>query len=611
MRIQTLVLKNFRSHQETVLELDRLNFIRGPNGCGKSSIQMALEYLFTGRCALTDAAGRGAEALIRSGEKELEVSATLASGETIRRRRTPRSQIIEINGKRVPVDAAETFLTKQYGCADVLSAVLNADHFVEMPEAEQQRFLAQLVGAGKIDIPKEISDALTAINEEPPRLASLGDVEAAYKRFHDVRTETSRALKALGQMEKPDVPSDLPTVREVRKKLEELRQQKERLIAQKAEAGASWQNAEDRLKQVRTEIEKASAEILSPSEEQELVQQEPQRAHAEKLLQELRNLTAEQRIVEKALATDRGLKDECPTCGQPISAAAKAKEVARLGERLADLEGLIQGTQEELSEFGNLEVAMTRLEAHRRGLARRAKLVDEQSKVQAVQRPDAGDLDSRITILAERINKGDRVLEKAQQVQAAQERWAAHIREKSSLETTIGLLDRLVEILGPNGAMMARASGRIGSFAESLNRRLGAFGYACNFTLYPFEIRVVSSASNHCGLSLKQLSESERFRFSVAFQLAVASATGIRFIAIDRADVVDKERRKLLTVLLSNSDVEQAFVLATSEEALPSIVPEGVKFLTFIEETNPDEALAPHLLPPVAERQTGRSQGSL
>lgn len=29
MRIKTLTLKNFRSHQETVLELDRFNFIRG------------------------------------------------------------------------------------------------------------------------------------------------------------------------------------------------------------------------------------------------------------------------------------------------------------------------------------------------------------------------------------------------------------------------------------------------------------------------------------------------------------------------------------------------------------------------------------------------------
>ncbi|HET9130947.1 MAG TPA: AAA family ATPase, partial [Terriglobia bacterium] len=176
MKIQTLVLKNFRSHQETMLELDRFNFIRGPNGSGKSSIQMALEYLFTGRCELTDAAGRGAEALIRSGEKELEVSATLESGETICRRRTPRSQIVEINGRRVPVDAAETFLTKQFGPADVLSAVLNANRFIEMPETEQRRFLAQLVEAGKIDIPKEICDALREINEEPPRLSSVADV---------------------------------------------------------------------------------------------------------------------------------------------------------------------------------------------------------------------------------------------------------------------------------------------------------------------------------------------------------------------------------------------------------------------------------------------------
>jgi hypothetical protein len=233
MKIQRLLVKNFRSHRETVLELDRFNFIRGPNGCGKSSIQMALEYLFTGRCELTDAVGRGAEALIRSGEKELEVSATLESGETLCRRRTPRSQIVEINGKRVPLDAAETFLTKQFGSLDVLSAVLNADRFVEMPEAEQQKFLAQLVEAGKIDIPREICDALRAINEEPPTLATVGDVEAAHKYFYDLRTEASRALKALGQMEKPIVPSDLPSVQEVRSKLDELRQQKERLLAQK------------------------------------------------------------------------------------------------------------------------------------------------------------------------------------------------------------------------------------------------------------------------------------------------------------------------------------------------------------------------------------------
>jgi hypothetical protein len=478
----------------------------------------------------------------------------------------------------VPLDAAETFLTKQFGSLDVLSAVLNADRFVEMPEAEQQKLLAQSLQAGKIDIPKEICDALRAINEEPPRLASVVDVEAAHKHFYDLRTEANRALKALGQMEKPAGPADLPSVQEVRNKLDELRQQKERLIAQKAESDACWHNAQARLKHVQAEIEEASSEILSPSQEQELLQLESRQSHSEKLKQELTEFVAEQRTVEKALATAQGLQDKCPTCGQPISPTAKAKEVEALGRRLADLEGLIQGTREELNEFGNLEVPRSRLESHRRALARRAKLAQEQSLVQAVQKPDAADLESRMTILAERINKGDRVLEKAQQYQSARANWEAHVKEKSGLETRVSVLDRLVEFLGPNGAMMAQASGRIGSFAESLNTHLAAFGCACNCTLDPFEIGVISSTDDHCGLSLKQLSESEQFRFSIAFQIALATATGIRFVVIDRADVLDNKRRKLLTMLLSSSVVEQAIVLATSEEVQQSTLPEGVKF---------------------------------
>lgn len=297
MRIHKLILKNFRSHQETMLDLDRFNFIRGPNGCGKSSIQMALEYLLTGRCELTDGGGRGAEALIRAGEKELAVSATFENGDTVSRRRTARSHTVEINGKRVPVDTAQAALEKRFGPVDVLSAVLNADRFVAMPEAEQKKFLAQVVDAGRIEIPEQIREMLCAVNQELPRLANVSDVEAAHRRFYDLRTEAARALRALGQMEKPDIPPDLPSVQEVQKKLGELRQQKESLVAQKAEADACWQNSQARLKQVQGEIDEVSSEILSPSEEQELLRLESQRVQADKLRQELANLIAEQKTL--------------------------------------------------------------------------------------------------------------------------------------------------------------------------------------------------------------------------------------------------------------------------------------------------------------------------
>src|SRR6266853_3990464 len=585
MRITTLTLRNFRSHNETILGLDRFNFVRGPNASGKSSIQMALEYLFTGRCAMTDAAGRGAESLIRIGAKELEVSATLENGETICRRRTPRSHVVELNGNRVPVDSAEASLEKRFGSADVLSAVLNAGRFIEMSEAEQKRLLAQVVDAGKVDISEEISDVLRALNEEQPTLASVGDVEAACRRFYDSRTEASRTLKALGQMEKPDTPSDVPSVQEVMKKLEDLRQQKERLVAQKAEVDTSWESAQTRLKQLKMEIEEVSLEILDESQEQELLQLEFQRGHAEKLRLELTDMIAEQKTVETSLAAMEGLKGKCPACGQPISEQVNAVEMNSLRERLADLEGLIQGTKEELSEYGGIDVATSRLEGHRKAACRRAMLVEEQSKLQVVQRPNAGGLESRMTILVERINKGERVLEMAQQAESARERWQAYVRQNSALEAKIGRLDKLTEFFGPNGAMMRQSSGRIGSFTEDLNRHLAAFGYSCSIVLEPFEVRVISSSDARLGLSLKHLSESERFRFSAAFQIALAIVTGLRFVVIDRADVLDKDKRKLFSGLLMNSGLDQAVVLATSDEAPPSIVLQGVKFLDLIEGT--------------------------
>jgi hypothetical protein len=153
-----------------------------------------------------------------------------------------------------------------------------------------------------------------------------------------------------------------------------------------------------------------------------------------------------------------------------------------------------------------------------------------------VKRPIGADLESRMTILVERINKGERVLEKAQQAESATERWETYVREKSSLETKIGLLDRLTGFFGPNGATMRQSSGRMGSFTEDLNRNLAAFGYCCSIVLEPFEIRVISSNDDRLGFSLKHLSESERFRFSVAFRIALAIVTGLRIVVIDRAE---------------------------------------------------------------------------
>lgn len=54
----------------------------------------------------------------------------------------------------------------------------------------------------------------------------------------------------------------------------------------------------------------------------------------------------------------------------------------------------------------------------------------------------------------------------------------------------------------------------------------------------------------------------------MAFQIALAMAMGLRFVVTDRADLLDKERRRTLTVLLLNSKLDLAVVDATILDVL-------------------------------------------
>jgi DNA repair exonuclease SbcCD ATPase subunit len=559
MRIQKLVLKNFRSHEETVLELDRLNFIRGPNGCGKSSILMGLEYLFTGRCALTDAAGRCAEVLIRTGEKELEVLATIASGETVCRRRTAKSQIVEIDGRKVPVDVAEAFLTRQIGKAEVLSTVLNVDRFIEMSAAEQQKLLAQLIPDGRICLLAAISDALQALNEEAPKVAGIADVETAYKRYRELTAEANRALNALEQVEKPEMPVDLPVPQEVERKIQEFRQEKERLLTRSMEADRCLQNAQPRSTSSRTH--------------QEILQHDP-RSLAD-LTRELADLNGEQKTIEASLAALEEAKNCCPTCGQAIVQEAKAQRLQSLGERRDELEALIQGAREELTD----RAASAQLEGSDSPSLPHETVTEERGQFLTAHGLRPGDLECQLAILTERINKAERVLGKIRQVESAKEKWESNVREKTSLESRLRFLSTLTDFFGPEGAAMGEFCDAIRSLTGRVNPYLAVFGYACRVSFDPYEIRVSSVDTAPFELTLKQLSESEQFRFGIALQVAVAMATGVKFVVIDRADALDTEKRKMLTSLLVNSGLDQAIVLATGEDAPPSLLPRDVKFV--------------------------------
>lgn len=554
MRIERLVLKNFRSHTETVLEFDRYNFLRGPNASGKSSIQMALEYLLTGRCVMTDAAGRGVESLIRAGEKELEVSATLAGGHKICRRRSGKSQIVEIDGRKTPVDVAEAFLAKQIGRPELLSAVLNVDRFVEMSAAEQVRLLAQAVPADRTALPADISEALRALNEPEPRSVGVAEMDFAYRHYRELLAEAAHTLDGLEQTAKPDT-TELPPALEVESKLQELRQEKERLMGQAQNAEQCWQNA-----QPRSSLAPKQSEMV-PSEE----------ARAAGLQRELDELNTEHKIIGLWITAIEKANGCCPTCGQAIGQVTKTERVHALRDRREELEALMQGTREELLDCSG---------------AACAESPQESSFLHAL-RSDV--LEGRLAILTERIAKAERVLERIRQVQTTKEKWEAGEEEKLRLQSRVNYLQKLVSYFAPEGPATAASRNGIRSVVDNVNQYLGVFGYACNLSFDPYEINVRVDKTASFGLAVKQLSESERFRFGVAFQVALAMATGLRFVVIDRADALDVERRRMLTSLLVRDELDQAVILATGEAAPPALAPPEVRFLDLTKCVNDSE----------------------
>jgi hypothetical protein len=64
------------------------------------------------------------------------------------------------------------------------------------------------------------------------------------------------------------------------------------------------------------------------------------------------------------------------------------------------------------------------------------------------------------------------------------------------------------------------------------------------------------------------------------------------FIAGRGAGVPDKERRIMPTRLLQNTQLDQATVLSTSDEVLPSIVLQGMNLLSLAEGMKRDKILA-------------------
>jgi len=580
MKISKLELKNFRCHEDAALELDRLNFILGPNGAGKSSIQMAIEELLTGKCQVTDGAGRGAEDLIQTGAKEFDLHAVLETAQsktlTVNRRRSARNHVLNVAGRNGQLAAIQQGIYRDLGAGeDVLAALLNASRFVEMDTKEQKRLLAQVLNTGEIPVPGKIRALIPNV-----LISTIADLDNAYKLFFAERTDVNRQLKQLGEAEsEPMVPEDCPATEAVEGKLRDLHTEKETQIRKQAEVAAD----NERLETERGHLEQdkqAAKDDLLPQEEFKHMGAEVEKADSYRALQQtIINCQGKINVLIESLQKLKKLRGaDCPTCLQPLDKKGLKKTIFTLQGDLTKEEKNLEVWQEERAQRYDPAAALRALEKHQRADFRMEELDRDLKKLRAPRKAAVDLFDGEIQKLAERIDKGEAILRQVCELRQAKSLWQQANQQRSELAQRKQELETLVEFFGPTGVKAKLVGDRSTDFCAALNRHLIRFGFAVS--VKAGQLWVCTDVPAGSALAIHQLSDSEKFRFGVAFQIALAEITGLKFAVIDHADILDDDCRQQLTAMLMEAQLDQAIVLSTAKELPPAAEspPEGVKF---------------------------------
>jgi hypothetical protein len=210
-------------------------------------------------------------------------------------------------------------------------------------------------------------------------------------------------------------------------------------------------------------------------------------------------------------------------------------------------------------------------------------------------RPDQADLLTQIDALDRRIEAGEAIAVRYDRLVAQHADHSAALKQRDQLQAQLTRLEKLCLYFGSDGAgIRARLTGEyIGGFQESINQTLHAWGYHAELSIEPYGFRVsahpdtrteasLAAFPEHLAFSLHQLSQSERYRFAVAFQVALALDSDYKFVVIDGADILDQRSEGRLYNTLYESQLDQAIVLSTDIENRTNGAP-GTAFLRLTE----------------------------
>lgn len=199
-----------------------------------------------------------------------------------------------------------------------------------------------------------------------------------------------------------------------------------------------------------------------------------------------------------------------------------------------------------------------------------ANLADLNNELHNLPDGDEGLLEE-LAQLEAAISQTESVLAQFDEAKLVAKRRESLLQDIQYLTAQVADLETLVKTLGPDGLRKDLLAGILEGFVGRVNDRLGRLTEGTYHISLGPDMTLLCCANGGPFLPLKLLSKSEQLRVGIAISEALSAASGLKFLAIDQADMLDQENRDLLTGMLLDTaeEFDQVMVFTTVGDVQP------------------------------------------
>jgi len=633
LKINRISLDNFRSHTKTEIDLDKVNFFVGGNNSGKTSILAAVELALTGQCMWTDKAGRGAADLMRQGEKHMTAALDIEGLGAVIRSLPPHTlQVGRISGVNEGQAAIHNFLGAG---EDRLRVSLNAGAFIKMSQAEQRAFLFNAYGlswtvgqvtadlAGWLVKNGQTEDAAGSLAKKaksyyPANITAGPEIfDAMEKRAKEerkeIKKEKQQAEAALVEMENtaPGRYIDPDQTEQVKIRLGELKKKRDELL-RTCGAGkdlrARYEALKNKISNVNEKINAAQSTARSLAEELNQCG-EPDEIPADiesELTQKIDSLAKSEasaksslEAINKAGIALSGRDRKCPLAPDHLQCCMTDEQLEAVISVLKKEHKLtsqnLQDISKNLSQARGELAAITKQRKESEERARKIMILKGKLNTQQILldslaankadlekerecMPEA-DTDTgaereleQVTGLIMEEEKAQRQIAQALADSSAREDKKAGLKQDIEiLASEVAGMEALVKALGPDGLRRDKLAGILEGFVGRVNDRLGRLTEGAYRVSLGKDMAILCRVNGGPVLPLRLLSKSEQLRAGIAVSDALSAAAGLKFLAIDEADILEQDNRDLLAGMLLDlaGEYDQVMVFTTVGDVKP------------------------------------------